>query len=172
MWSRTQATRGARLRRPGVQRALAALDAGEADCLLEAKLDRLSRSVLDVAGLLERARRRGWALVALDAPVDTSTAVGEAAANMVATWAQFERRRNGERTAEGIARWRQRNPRRTWGEPPAVPPDVVRKIKRRRAAGWSLARIAGKLNEEGIPTAHGGRQWWPSTVRAVLRRTA
>jgi len=39
-----------------------------------------------------------------------------------------------------------------------------------RANGWgSLAAIASSLNEEQVPTAQGGRQWWPSTVRAVLR---
>lgn len=34
----------------------------------------------------------------------------------------------------------------------------------------SLAEIARTLTAEGIFTAHGGRQWWPSTVRAVLVR--
>jgi hypothetical protein len=53
----------------------------------------------------------------------------------------------------------------------AVPPDVVERIRVRRAAGHSLAEIARALNVSGTPTAHGGRQWWPSTVRTVLKRT-
>jgi hypothetical protein len=34
----------------------------------------------------------------------------------------------------------------------------------------SLAEIARRLNADGVPTGHGGRAWWPSTVRAVLVR--
>ena len=56
------------------------------------------------------------------------------------------------------------------GRPAALAPDVVRRIRAERAAGKSLAQIARDLNSSGTPTAHGGRQWWPSTVRAVLKR--
>ena len=92
----------------------------------------------DFTALLERARKQGWALTALDADVDTSTAAGEAMANVIATFARFESRRIGERTAEGIARRRREEPRKPWGRRPALPRDVVRKISRRRTAGWSL----------------------------------
>lgn len=51
------------------------LDRGDADVLISAKLDRVSRSVRDFAGLLERAQRKGWRLVLLDLG-DTSTAAG------------------------------------------------------------------------------------------------
>jgi hypothetical protein len=36
------------------------------------------------------------------------------------------------------------------------------------ARGRSLGEIAKTLNTDGVPTAHGGRQWWPPTVRAVV----
>ncbi len=49
------------------------LTKGEADALVVAKLDRLSRSLLDFAGLMELSRSEGWSLVALDLGVDTST---------------------------------------------------------------------------------------------------
>lgn len=39
-----------------------------------------------------------------------------------------------------------------------------------RAAGKSLGEIARDLNESGTPTAHGGVQRWPSTIRTVLQR--
>ena len=80
------------LRRPGVQEALRALEAGEANALVVAKLDRLSRSMLDFTALMATAQKQGWALVALDCAVDTSTPSGEAMANVLATFAQFERR--------------------------------------------------------------------------------
>jgi len=41
----------------------------------------------------------------------------------------------------------------------------------RAAQGVSLGEIARRLNRDDIPTAQGGRQWWPSTVRAVLIRS-
>ncbi len=66
---------------------------------------------------------------------------------------------------------RERRPRsRPAGRPPILPPAVVKRIRAERAAGKSLAQIARDLNASGTPTAHGGRQWWPSTVREVLLR--
>jgi hypothetical protein len=60
----------------------------------------------------------------------------------------------------------------TPGRPRTVPPDLVQRIRSGRVAGKSLAQIAADLNADGTPTAHGGREWWPSTVRAVLGRRA
>jgi len=71
-----------------------------------------------------------------------------------------ERRRSARRRAEPA----------TSGRPRALPAELVRHIRTERAAGKSLASIAADLNASGAPTAHGGRRWWPSTVRAVLRR--
>ena len=71
------------LRRPGITRALEELRRGRADALVVAKLDRLSRSMIDFTGLMGRATREHWALVALDCAVDTSTPSGEAMANML-----------------------------------------------------------------------------------------
>ena len=45
-----------------------------------AKLDRLSRSMIDFTGLMGRATKQNWALVALDCAVDTTTPAGEAMA--------------------------------------------------------------------------------------------
>ena len=68
------------LRRPGIQTAVETLADGEAGALVVAKLDRLSRSMLDFTALMARAQREGWALVALDCAVDTTTPAGEAMA--------------------------------------------------------------------------------------------
>jgi Recombinase len=57
------------------------------------------------------------------------------------------------------------------GRRSALPPEVVDRIRRERANGASLAEIARQLNRDAIPTGQGGRQWWPSTVRAVLLGT-
>jgi Recombinase len=63
-------------------------------------------------------------------------------------------------------------PSRPVGRPLALPPDVAKRIRADRDAGKSLAQIARDLNAGGFPTAHGGRQWWSSTVRVVLTRVA
>ena len=39
-------------------------------------------------------------------------------------------------------------------------------IRGLRTRGWSYPKIAAKLNDEGIPGAHGG-SWWPMTVKRV-----
>jgi hypothetical protein len=57
-----------------------------------AKLDRLSQSMLDFTAVMQTAQKQNWALVALDCAVDTSTPTGEVMANVLATFAQFERR--------------------------------------------------------------------------------
>ena len=65
---------------------------------------------------------------------------------------------------------RGRAPTAPAGRPTAVPSQLVRHIQAARANGRSLRQIARDLNANNTPTAHGGAQWWPSTVRAVLRR--
>jgi hypothetical protein len=57
------------------------------------------------------------------------------------------------------------------GRRPGLPPEVVHRILSERARGESIGEITRKLNADGVPTAQGGRNWWPSTVRAVLVRS-
>ena len=158
------------LKRPGVQIALETLQAGDAGALVVAKLDRLSRSMLDFTTVMATASKQGWALVALDCAVDTTTPAGEAMANVLATFAQFERRLIGQRTREALAAKRASG---VQARAAGVAAGRGEQAHRRRAKGWrSLAAIAAMLNEEQVPTAQGGRQWWPSTVRAALRSEA
>jgi hypothetical protein len=56
------------------------------------------------------------------------------------------------------------------GRPRHVPEQVVERVEAAHTAGRSLGEIARELNADNVPTAQGGRQWWPSTVRAVLNR--
>ena len=131
-----------------------------------AKLDRLSRSVVQFSQLLERFRAKGWGLVILDLGIDTTTIMGEAMATMAATFAQVERRRIGERTREALAVRKSQGA--VLGRPRTVPDKLRRRIKREYAKGMSLSEIARALNEEGVPTAHGGKQWHPSTVKKIV----
>src|SRR3954470_1441056 len=156
--------------RPGLVSALDRLDAGEADTLLVVRVDRLSRSVADFAGLMARAKRRGWSLVALDLGVDTSTPAGDLMANVLASVAQYERLVIGQRTREGMAVRRAEGVH--LGRARSLRDDVVAGIIQDRAAGLGPTAIARRLNDRGVPTAHGGREWRASSVSAVLRSTA
>src|SRR4051812_21796634 len=75
-------------RRPGLRLALEVLQRGEAAGLVVAKMDRLSRSLMDFTSIMATAQKQGWALVALDCPVDPSTPTGEAMASIMATFSQ------------------------------------------------------------------------------------
>lgn len=154
------------LERPAIRAALDELDGRRADALMVSKLDRLSRSLLDFAGLMERSRRRGWALIALDLGVDTATPSGELMANVLASFAAFERRLIGQRTQDALAAKRAAGVR--LGRPRALPDDVVARVVDERARGATFRAIADRLNAEGVATGHGGAQWWPATVRDVL----
>src|SRR6266536_1751008 len=57
------------------------------------------------------------------------------------------------------------------GRPPTISEYALERIKRERAAGKSLAAIANGLNADRIPTAQGGRRWYPATVSYTLKRT-
>jgi hypothetical protein len=65
-----------------------------------------------------------------------------------------------------------RRPSRPPGRPTALTTELVERIRAKHAAGKNLAQIARDLNASGTPTAHGGRQWWPSTVRSILLSVA
>jgi len=60
-------------------------------------------STLGFTAVMAKASKEGWALVALDRAVGTTTPAGEAMANVLATFAQFERRLIGQRTREALA---------------------------------------------------------------------
>ncbi len=152
--------------RPALSQGLQLVAGGDADALAVAKLDRLSRSLLDFAGLIARSQAEGWALVALDADVDTTTPSGRLVANVMASVAEWERETIGARTRDSLAAKRAQGV--VLGRPRAVSHTAVDQARALRAAGLSYAACAERLTAEGVPTAHGGARWYPSTVRKVL----
>lgn len=158
------------LKRPGIVQALAMLKRGEASGLVVAKLDRLSRSVQDFAATMDTARKQGWALVAVDLGVDTTTPAGELVANVMAAVAQWERRVISDRTADALAAAKARGTR--LGRPRSIDPVLLSRVLEMRAAGGSLRQIASALNDEGVPTVAGGRCWHPGTIRGLLHSAA
>lgn len=158
---------GKTLRRPGLQAALQACREGEVAGVVVAKLDRLSRSLVDFAGLVDEAQRGGFNVVALDLGVDLSTPAGEFLANVMASAAQWERRIIGQRTRDALAVKRAQGIR--LGRPASIAPELAARIQAmRRAERMTLQAICDRLNAEGVPTARGGREWRPTSLRAVL----
>ena len=170
-WTVTYATddgyTASNLKRPALLAALDSLRNGEADALVVSKLDRLSRSLMDFAGLMETARSEGWAVIALDLGVDMSTPSGEMLANVLASFAQYERRLISQRTKDALAELRRVGV--VLGRPRVLQDDLIATCAAWRAVGITYQAIADKLNEDGTPTAHGGERWHASTVRAVLK---
>ena len=152
-------------RRPGLKAALAEIEAGRAGGLIVAKIDRLGRSSADVCGLVERANREGWRLIALDAGLDTTTAAGEMVAAALAMAARFEWRRISERQVEKHNALRRQGRRR--GQVP-VSAEIADRIIALRSDGLSLRAIGALLESEGIPTARGGASWYAATVRSAV----
>ena len=89
------------LERPGLQEALDKLKAGEADGLLVSKLDRLTRSVVDLGSLIEGVFGK-YTLMSVGDQVDTSTAAGRLVLNVLMSVSQWEREAIGERTRAAI----------------------------------------------------------------------
>lgn len=158
------------LNRPALLAALDRLDRGEADALLSVRLDRVSRSVSDFAGLLARAKRKGWQVVLMSPNLDTSDPAGKFTAHVLAAAAEYERDLIGARTREGMAQRKAEGVH--IGRPSVLSPAVVGRIVAAREAGDSLRAIADALTADGVPTAHGGARWHASTVRAVLASRA
>lgn len=156
--------------RPLLAEALESLDAGTAQVLVVTKVDRVGRSLLDVLRLAERAERNGWHLVILEAQVDTTTPQGRFVLQALGAVAELERGLVSQRTKAALAAKKAQGTR--LGGPVRLPSQVRARIAAEAAAGVSLSAIARGLNADAVPTAKGGRSWYPSTVRAVLASVA
>jgi DNA invertase Pin-like site-specific DNA recombinase len=91
-------------------------------------------------------------------------------ANVLAVFAQFERKLIGLRAREGLAVKRAQGVRLS--RPRSPDPEVRDRIKTMVDNGESRASIARTLNAEGVPTAHGGKCWHGSSVLAAVRATS
>src|SRR5665213_1327213 len=153
--------------RPALAEALTLLRRGDAGTLIVSRLDRLSRSLVDFAALMASAQRDGWNLVALDLGIDLSTPAGEFLASVMASAARWEARIISARTTDALAARRAAGV--VLGRPVVLPAALGARVRAERSAGRTFRAIADALNAEGVPTAHGGQRWYPSTVRGAAR---
>ncbi len=155
---------GSTLDRPGLAELLDRITEG--DKLVVAKLDRISRSVIDWCNLVERANEERWALVVLDFNLDTGTPAGRFMANIMVAFAQMERELISERTKAGLAAAREKGVK--LGRPSAVPEDVRRFVGVCTRSGHTQQQIADQLNFDEVPAPMGG-QWTQQGVGRIVR---
>jgi site-specific DNA recombinase len=99
---------GGTLDRPAMKRLLADIDAGKVDCVVVYKVDRLSRSLLDFARIMETFDRSGVSFVSVTQQFNTTHSMGRLTLNVLLSFAQFEREIIGERIRDKIAAQRRR----------------------------------------------------------------
>lgn len=172
------------LQRPGIQEALGILSRGEADGLLVSRLDRLTRSVADMASLIEGyfSEKAGRSLLSVQDQIDTSSAGGRLVLNVLMSVAQWEREAIGERTAaaldakaaRGEVKGGQAPIGKRWADGGLVDHDAeaeaVAIVRELRDSGMSLRAIVAELNRRGVAAARKGGQWHLTTVQRILKR--
>lgn len=173
---------GGDLNRPALTRLRAAVAAGEVDCVLLFKLDRLSRNLVDTVNLVLREWEGRCHLKCARESIDTSNPAGKMLFYTLVSFAEWERAVIRERTLSGKLRRLQegRNPgfRPPFGLRTGPTPGsfalveheaaIVRRVFALARAGYGPTRIARLLHAEG---AHlrGGRPPTPQSVSAMLQ---
>lgn len=161
---------GKDLHRKGLNDALDLIRAGQAGGIIVAKLDRLSRSLLDFAHLMATAEREGWNIVALDLGVDLTTPPGKMMAQILAVFAEFERNVIGQRTKDGLAEKKAAGVvlgRRYMAS--TVSPELLSAIIGAYHIEGGYSPTARFLNAVGVITPTGNDTWYPATVERLVK---
>jgi len=97
---------GGNMDRPGVRRLMDDIALGKVDALVVYKVDRLSRSLLDFAKIMEVLDKKGVSFVSVTQQFNTTNSMGRLTLNILLSFAQFEREIIAERTRDkmGAAR--------------------------------------------------------------------
>jgi site-specific DNA recombinase len=181
------------LDRPGLKTVLASLDAGAAQGVVVAKIDRLTRDVGDLEALLRKyfGPGAGCRLYSVAEVVDTATAKGRFLLRLHVALAQLERETTVERTQE-VLDYKRAKGDRTGSVPygfdldPTGPTNkagrpvrlienpveqaMIVRIRLWHDAGHSSRAIARSLNLDAIPTKTGLATWSHSAVVKILAR--
>jgi len=182
---------GGSLDRPALHQLLEHIEAGLIDCVMVYKVDRLSRSLLDFARLMDRFEQRSVSFVSVTQQFNTTTSLGRLTLNILLSFAQFEREIISERTRDKMGAARRKG---KWvGGTPLLGYDVdarggrlvinpseaarVREIFELYRTVGSLALVVAELRRRGWTTKswksrggtrHSGRPFTKSSVRLLL----
>jgi site-specific DNA recombinase len=168
---------GGNIDRPALKRLLEDIEAQRVDCVMVYKVDRLSRSLLDFARLMDRFDQRSVSFVSVTQQFNTTTSLGRLTLNILLSFAQFEREIIGERTRDKMSAARRKG-KWTGGIPVLgydVPPGGgrlivnheeavrVREIFKLYAKHRSIAAVATELqrrhwNTKSWTTKHGAQR--------------
>ncbi len=174
------------LDRPGLIRALAMLANGEADALVVAKLDRLSRSVSDWDRLIVEhfGPAAGRQLMSVGDSIDTRTAAGRLVLNVLMSVAQWEREAIVERTRDAVRHKRSKGERlgtvpygyRLADDGRTLAPveselSALALMRELAADGMPYRGIAAELESRSIPTKSGSARWDHTTVMKLVARS-
>jgi site-specific DNA recombinase len=94
---------GGNLDRPALKRLLADIEAGKVDVVVVYKIDRLTRSLVDFAKLVEAFDAKSVSFVAITQQFNTTTSMGRLTLNILLSFAQFERELAAERVRDKVA---------------------------------------------------------------------
>ena len=182
---------GGSLERPALQQLLTDIDAGKVDCMVVYKVDRLSRSLLDFARLMDRFEQHSVSFVSVTQQFNTTTSLGRLTLNILLSFAQFERELIRERTRDKMAAARRKG---KWvGGTPVLGYDIdprggrlilnknearqVREIFELYQKNGSLPAVVEEVNRRGWTTKswkskrgikHGGRPFTPLSLLRLL----
>lgn len=182
---------GANLDRPALQRLLTDIKAGGINCVVVYKVDRLSRSLMNFAQLLEFFDKYNVAFVSVTQAFNTNTSMGRLTLNILLSFAQFEREIISERTKDKMGAARKRG---QWlgGRPPLgydiaengkklmINPKeakIIKEIFKLYLEGNSLLKVAQILNEKGYRSkqgvsktgkAYGGTKFSATRIQAII----
>ncbi len=180
---------GGNMDRPALGRLIDDIQAGQIDCVVVYKVDRLSRSLLDFARLIALFDEHDVSFVSVTQQFNTTTSMGRLTLNILLSFAQFEREIIGERIRDKkLATARQG---KYIGGQPKLGLDIVdrRYVVNRKEAELvrrifemflqlqSCRKVADALNAEGIVTktyttktgkTFGGKSWKRRTVYDLL----
>ena len=158
---------GGTLERPALKRLLADIEGGQVDVVVVYKIDRLSRSLMDFAKLVEVFERRHVTFVSVTQSFNTTTSMGRLTLNVLLSFAQFEREVIGERIRDKFAASRKKgmwmggfvplgyrveNRKLFINEEEAA---TVRRIFERFLKVGSATLVARALNAKGVTTRRG-----------------
>jgi DNA invertase Pin-like site-specific DNA recombinase len=163
-------------KRPGLAAAIEACSEG-CSAVVATRVDRLARSSLDFHRTIEQLQRAGaTVLFSEQESFSLDTPEGRMLVGILASFAAFEADLISARTKAALAVVRRSGSRsgKPIGNPTfrPIPPAIASVITDLRTEGMSYQAIAETLNDRAVPTAQGGKRWYPQTVANVVRRSA